>query len=121
MINDQTQIRARLKQARQDARLKQEAVARYLRIPTSAVSSFESGHRKLDAVELYMLSKLYRKPMEWFFNDAAEYRFISHNTQFSGETQQDPLIDECLTLLKKAPSHLRKSAAYGIIGFLSER
>lgn len=119
MINDRNQICFRLKQARLEAKLKQETVARYLQIPTSAVSSFESGHRKLDAVELYMLSKLYKKPMEWFFNEKSDYMFISNRQQTVDV--DDPLINECLKLLKNAPKHLQKSAAYGVIGFLSER
>lgn len=118
MINDRNQICFRLKQARVEAKLKQETVARYLQIPTSAVSSFESGHRKLDAVELYMLSKLYKKPMEWFFNEKPDYMFISTRPTIEVD---DPLINECMNLLKNAPKHLQKSAAYGVIGFLSER
>lgn len=118
MINDRNQFCFRLKQARQEAKLKQEVVARYLQIPTSAVSSFESGSRKLDALELYMLSKLYKKPMEWFFNERPDYMFITNRAQTDAD---DPLIAECFKLLKSAPKHLQKSAAYGVIGFLSER
>jgi transcriptional regulator with XRE-family HTH domain len=118
MINDRNQFCFRLKQARLEAKLKQEVVARYLQIPTSAVSAFESGHRKLDANELYMLSKLYKKPMDWFFNERPDYMFISGN---GAPEVDDPLIAECMQLLKKAPKHLRQSAAYGVIGFLSER
>ena len=124
MISDRTQFCVRLKQARQEARLKQEVVARYLQIPTSAVSAFESGNRKLDAAELYLLSKLYRKPMEWFFNEqieppaTGEMIFISHREE--GENE-DPVIHECFQLLKSAPRHLQRSAAYGVIGFLSDR
>jgi transcriptional regulator with XRE-family HTH domain len=118
MINDRAQFCFRLKQARLEAKLKQEVVARYLQIPTSAVSAFESGHRKLDAHELYMLSKLYKKPMDWFFNERPDYLFISGK---SAPDTEDPLLHECMELLKKAPRHLQQSAAYGVIGFLSER
>jgi len=118
MINDRNQFCFRLKQARLEAKLKQEVVARYLQIPTSAVSAFESGHRKLDANELYMLSKLYKKPMDWFFNERPDYMFISGSAAVDAD---DPLLAECMQLLKKAPKHLRQSAAYGVIGFLSER
>lgn len=122
MINDRNQFCFRLKQARQEAKLKQEVVARYLQIPTSAVSSFESGSRKLDALELFMLSKLYKKPMEWFFSERPDYMFIGNRAQPQVQADaDDPLIAECFKLLKSAPRHLQKSAAYGVIGFLSER
>ena len=114
----------RLKSARQEAHLKQEAVGRYLGIPTSAVSAFESAQRKLDAQELFKLSKLYNKPMDWFFNERPDYVFISAHGAPSGEKRDplldsDPLVAECVELLRKAPRHLQKSAAHGIIGFLS--
>lgn len=120
MISDRNQFYFRLKQARIEAKLKQEVVARYLQVPTSAVSSFENGNRKLDALELFMLSKLYQKPMEWFFNERPDYMFIGNKEQ-AGLDSDDPLIVECFSLLKKAPKHLQKSAAYGVIGFLSDR
>lgn len=121
MISDRNQFCFRLKQARLEAKLKQEVVARYLQVPTSAVSSFENGNRKLDAVELFMLSKLYQKPMEWFFNErSGEFLFIG-NRENASIDMDDPLISECFNLLKQAPKHLQKSAAYGVIGFLSER
>lgn len=124
MISDRTQFCFRLKQARQEAKLKQEVVARYLQIPTSAVSAFESGNRKLDAAELFMLSKLYRKPMGWFFGEETDdarqqgYMFFGSREEVDSE---DPVIHECFKLMKSAPRHLQRSAAYGVIGFLSDR
>lgn len=47
MLSEQETLCRRLKQARQENNIKQETVARYLAVPTSAVSAFESGHRKL--------------------------------------------------------------------------
>ncbi|HEY9687617.1 MAG TPA: helix-turn-helix transcriptional regulator [Coleofasciculaceae cyanobacterium] len=121
MISDRKQFCFRLKQARLEAKLKQEVVARYLQIPVSAVSSFESGNRKLDSIELFMLAKLYQKPMEWFFNERPDYMFIGNKQSEHAPDPEDPLISECFQLLKNAPRHLQKSAAYGVIGFLSER
>ncbi|MEM0951474.1 MAG: helix-turn-helix transcriptional regulator [Cyanobacteria bacterium P01_H01_bin.74] len=109
----------KLKQARNEASLKQEMVAKYLQIPTSAVSAFESGNRKIDAVELYMLSKLYKKPMEWFFNDYLSLKLISANTE-NNSFPVDPLVNQCIQLLERAPHNRRKAAAYGLIGFLNE-
>ena len=42
------------------------------------------------------------------------------STAFAADVD-DPLLNECMQLLKKAPKHLQQSAAYGVIGFLSER
>jgi transcriptional regulator with XRE-family HTH domain len=56
----------RLRAAREYVGLKQEDVARHLSIPRSALSNIEAGQRKVDAVELTRLAKLYQRPVSWF-------------------------------------------------------
>jgi len=56
----------RLKEAREYVGLKQEDVAKKLGIPRSALSNIESGSRKVDAIELAQLAKLYQRPVAWF-------------------------------------------------------
>ena len=57
---------ARLRAARKEAGLTQVEVARALDVDQGIVSRSETGERRVDAVELGHLAKLYRKPMEWF-------------------------------------------------------
>ncbi len=123
MIRDRQHFHKRLKLARQEARLKQEQVARYLQIPISAVSALEAGNRKLDAIELYMLSKLYHKSLDWFFSDYSPMQEPGDSSGTSSMSYHwdDPVLHECFQLLQKAPKDLQRSAAYGVIGFLSER
>jgi transcriptional regulator with XRE-family HTH domain len=110
------QLGARLKQARQEANLKQEKVAKYLKVPLSAVSAMENGQRKIEAGELFYLGKLYGKPLEWFFNELS-----SSPLQGIRWYDADPLVREAIFLLEKASSEMRRKAAYGILGFLSDR
>jgi len=56
----------RLKEAREYVGLKQEDVAKKLGIPRSALSNIEAGSRKVDAIELAQLAKLYQRPVAWF-------------------------------------------------------
>lgn len=60
------ELMAKLKKARTDAKLTQIEVARRLRKPQSFVSKFESGERRLDAVELKEIARLYGKPVSYF-------------------------------------------------------
>lgn len=60
------ELMAKLKKARTDAKLTQIEVARRLRKPQSFVSKFESGERRLDAVELKAIARLYGKPVSYF-------------------------------------------------------
>lgn len=56
----------RLKEARKYLGLKQEEVANYLKIPRTALTDIESGQRRVEAIELARLAKLYRQPVGYF-------------------------------------------------------
>ena len=56
----------RLREARKYLGLKQEEVATYLKIPRTALTDIESGQRRVEAIELARLAKLYRQPVGYF-------------------------------------------------------
>ena len=56
----------RLRSAREEAGLTQQAVARRLRKPHSFVSKCELGERRVDFVELVAFARLYGKELEYF-------------------------------------------------------
>jgi transcriptional regulator with XRE-family HTH domain len=67
--NDEEQRRRlgdRLREARKYLGLKQDEVATYLKIPRTALSDIESGQRRVEAIELTRLAKLYRQPAAYF-------------------------------------------------------
>jgi len=59
----------RLRQAREYVGYSQDEVATFLSIPRTAVTSFESGQRKVEVLELKRLAELYRQPMSHFTGD----------------------------------------------------
>lgn len=63
----------RLREARKYLGLKQEEVAGYLKIPRTALTDIENGQRRVEAIELTRLAKLYRQPVAYFTgeNDAS--------------------------------------------------
>ena len=56
----------RLKEARKQSGLTQSEVAEKLGLPQSYVSKIESGERRVDAVELERLAKIYGKRVNYF-------------------------------------------------------
>jgi transcriptional regulator with XRE-family HTH domain len=66
---DRHTLGERLRVAREYVGLKQDAVARHLSIPRSALSHIEAGQRKVDALELTRMAKLYQRPVSWFTGD----------------------------------------------------
>lgn len=58
----------KLKKARIESNLTQIEVSKKLRKPQSHVSKLESGERKLVAVELIELAKIYKKDLNYFLN-----------------------------------------------------
>ena len=63
---DYREIIERLKKARIDAGLSQQAVADKLKKPQSYISKIESGERRLDVAELKKFAKIYNKPSSNF-------------------------------------------------------
>lgn len=60
------EIISRLKQARADTGLSQQAVADKLGKPQSYVSKIESGERRLDVAEMKKFAQIYKKPSSYF-------------------------------------------------------
>jgi transcriptional regulator with XRE-family HTH domain len=61
----------RLREARKYVGLKQEDVAAYLKIPRTALGDIESGQRRVEAIELTRLAKLYKQPVSYFIGEDA--------------------------------------------------
>jgi transcriptional regulator with XRE-family HTH domain len=59
----------RLREARRYLGLKQDEVAHYLKIQRSALSEIEAGNRRVEALELNRLAKLYRQPASYFMGE----------------------------------------------------
>ena len=56
----------RLRQARLDAGLTQVEAGKKLKKPQAYISKIERGERRIDAVEMDELAKLYGKPLDYF-------------------------------------------------------
>lgn len=65
------QLGDRLREARKYLGLKQEEVATYLKIPRTALTDIENGQRRVEAIELSRLAKLYRQPVGYFTGEDA--------------------------------------------------
>ena len=56
----------RLKKARKEAGLDQEAVAKLLGVSQSYISKMEAGQRRIDIVQLKRFARIYRKKIDYF-------------------------------------------------------
>jgi transcriptional regulator with XRE-family HTH domain len=59
------QLGERLREARKYLGLKQEEVAGYLKLPRTALTDIENGQRRVDAIELTRLARLYRQSIAY--------------------------------------------------------
>lgn len=66
---DRKRLAERLRRAREDADLSQGEVARKLGLPRPAISQIENGNRKVEALELGRLAKLYDRPLSYFADE----------------------------------------------------
>lgn len=65
---DYAELGRRIRLAREEALLSQDAVAQHLKLPRSAVSLIEGGKRKVDTLELEKFSRLVGKSILFFFD-----------------------------------------------------
>jgi len=59
----------RLRAAREYLGLSQEEVAEEVGLPRPAISQIENGNRRVDAIELANLAKLYQRPASYFMRE----------------------------------------------------
>ena len=64
--DDRRRLGDRLREARKYLGLKQEEVAAYLKLPRTALTDIEGGQRRVEAIELTRLARLYRQPVAYF-------------------------------------------------------
>ena len=69
--DDRAALAARLKAAREYRGFSQEDVASHLGIPRSAISLIESGERRVEAIELGRLARLYQTTLQELTDDVA--------------------------------------------------
>lgn len=68
---DRKRLGEKLRDARKYLGLKQEEVAGALGIPRTALVDIEGGQRRVEAIELTRLAKLYRQPVSYFTGEDA--------------------------------------------------
>jgi transcriptional regulator with XRE-family HTH domain len=77
----------RLKETREYLGLSQQTVADYVGISRAAVSSIESGKRRVDALELEKFSELYKYPIQYFYGE--EEQVDEKTVQLLARTAKD--------------------------------
>ena len=88
------QLGLRLKKHREYLGMSQQYVAECTGIPRSAVSEIEHGNRRVDAVELAKLARLYQVPVSWLLDEDEQARADMHalnlfTRKFSRLTSED--------------------------------
>jgi transcriptional regulator with XRE-family HTH domain len=95
---DNATIGRRIREARKQADLTQEDLARHLRRTSAAISDLERGKVQVSAVDLYKLSKQLKRPIEYFYGE-----------DFGGKEVQGLLY-----ALRKAPGTTRRATVSNI-------
>jgi Zn-dependent peptidase ImmA (M78 family)/transcriptional regulator with XRE-family HTH domain len=96
MPTDQATLGNRLREARVNRGLTQDAVAKELGIPRTAVVHMEAGSRAVSTVELAELARLYGRPIPEFFREspAGEEDVLTALGRISSEFHDHPDIQK---------------------------
>ena len=79
--DDRQLLGTRLRQAREYLELSQDEVAKVLDVPRSAISLIEAGQRKVDAIELKKLARIYQRPIAYFAGEEGSSHPIPETVQ----------------------------------------
>ena len=104
VTKERAALGGRLRKVRRYLGLSQLEVAQHLKLPRSALSHIENGHRGLDALELKRLAGLYQYPVSYFtggFNPADGL----------GEVLE-PLLQTTADLSRRDREEVRRFAEY---------
>ena len=71
-LNQQERLAERLREDREYFGISQDFVSQQTGIPRVAISAIENGKRKVEALELTALSKLYKYPVTYFLDGSLE-------------------------------------------------
>lgn len=99
---------ARLREAREYLGLSQDEVASALKISRPAVTNIESGTRKVEALELEQLAKLYGKTVDYFLS--GEQSQIDTKVAFAARALRG-LSDNDLEEVERFAEFLRASGS----------
>jgi transcriptional regulator with XRE-family HTH domain len=104
------QIAARLREAREYVGLSQDEVAASLGLSRPAITLIESANRRLEAVELAKLARLYGKSSEYLLNgdESAE---VKSNLEFFARTMKD-LTSSDLAEVARFAAFLKQSKSH---------
>lgn len=114
-IDDETARRRlgdRLREARKYLGLKQDEVASYLKIPRTALTDIENGQRKVEAIELTRLARLYRQSVGYFTGEDEVTAGLPADVAHSARRVADLSADDRAELGRFA-EYLRSRSAGG--------
>lgn len=114
-INDEAARKSlgeRLREAREYLGLKQDEVAAFLKIPRTALTGIESGQRKVEAIELTRLARLYRQSVGYLAGDEEQAKDLPADVVHLARQVADLSQNDRLELAKFA-DYLRTRAKTG--------
>lgn len=103
-------IAQRLRDAREYVGLSQDEVANALGVSRPAVSQIESGGRKVEATELHLLARLYRRSVDYLLTgndpaqpDSAQLAFLARAVKGLSDKDLDEVARFAAFLREGAP------------------
>jgi transcriptional regulator with XRE-family HTH domain len=104
--NERQRLGERLREARKYLGLNQEEVAEYLKLPRTALVDIESGQRRVEAMELTRLAKLYKQPVGYFTGEDAAAAALPASVMFLAK-QAAELSDQDKAEVSRFVEYLR--------------
>lgn len=92
----------RLREAREYLGLKQDEVAAFLKLPRTALTGIENGQRKVEAIELTRLARLYRQSVGYLTGEEEQARELPADVAYLARQVADLSQDDRAEVAKFA-------------------
>lgn len=116
----QRQLAGRLREVREYLGLSQQFVADQTGIPRVAISAIENGKRKIEALELEGLARLYQYPVTYFLDGAldepASVRALAREAKGLSERDREEVLRFAQFLKVAGPAHRSGSSEVPVAG-----
>ena len=108
----------RLKQARLLRNMTLEGVADALSTSFTTIWRYEKGQRYPSGPTLFALATLYRKPVEWFFQEEADTQYQDEDDDASFINDMDVILSEPEFMLRAMRDELSDEGIKSIVAFI---
>lgn len=115
---DDVKIGIKVREARISLGITQNELGRYFSVSGQQIQKFESGFNKLSAKNLFIMSRISKKPMDWFIDELSNKYIQVNPRQYS---EEENFMNTAVRNLRRIRSESERNKIIKIIKIFNEK